>query len=274
MGSTGFIGSNFASMYPNECIYIDRSEREPRTKDVLYLISTTDNYNVFSDPTLDVQTNLVVFTQFLNECKKKKDITINFISSWFVYGSCEYLPVKESFTKKPKGFYSITKSCAEDLLISFCETFKIKYRIFRLGNVYGAGDCGVSQKKNALQYCAEQIKNDQDLMLNYGGNFIRDYLHVKDVCRAIHHLIHNGNENQIYNVGSGDAYRFIDLIEMMYKISGKQKKIINTKPSETDKIIQVKDMCLDVMKLRMSGFDFSQNIKIEDGIASLFSGRY
>ena len=32
----------------------------------------------------------------------------------------------------PKGFYSITKRTAEQLLISYCETFNIKYRIVRI----------------------------------------------------------------------------------------------------------------------------------------------
>ena len=60
------------------------------------------------------------------------------------------LPVNESQPCDPKGFYSITKKCAEDLLISFCNTFGVKYRIIRLCNVMGKGDKGASSKKNAI----------------------------------------------------------------------------------------------------------------------------
>ena len=74
-----------------------------------------------------------------------KDFVFNFISSWFVYGDTK-LPAKESYQCKPKGFYSITKSTAEQLLISFCNTFKKKYRILRICNVYGLNDKNVSKK--------------------------------------------------------------------------------------------------------------------------------
>ena len=56
VGSTGFIGSNFVKKYPNH-IKIERNALKPESEDILYLISTVDNYNVFEDITRDMLSN-------------------------------------------------------------------------------------------------------------------------------------------------------------------------------------------------------------------------
>ena len=45
-GGTGFIGGAFCDLYPDEVIKIPRESRKPESKDILYLISTTSNYNI------------------------------------------------------------------------------------------------------------------------------------------------------------------------------------------------------------------------------------
>ena len=131
-GGTGFIGSRFCEMYPHNAVKIERESRIPINKDILFLISTTDNYNIFTEPTKDIETNLIILMEVLKNCTPKN--TFNFVSSWFVYGN-QPLPIKETSQCDPKGIYAITKRCAEQLIICYCVTFKIPYRIFRLENV-------------------------------------------------------------------------------------------------------------------------------------------
>ena len=128
-----------------------------------------------------------------------------FISSWFVYGETS-LPAHENDCCQPKGFYSITKHAAEELLISFCKTYGIKYRILRLSNVYGLGDNSISKKKNALQYLISEMKKNNPLSLYHGGVFYRDYMHIDDICRAIDLCVERGPLNEIINIGSSKAY--------------------------------------------------------------------
>ena len=126
--------NRFCSLYP-ENIRIPKEKYVPESKNILYFISTVDNYNIFEDLTKDVKVNLELLCKVLENCKSE-DITFNFISSWFVYGKTKNLPVKESNICNPKGFYSITKKCAEDLLVSFCNTFNVKYRIINIDVFY------------------------------------------------------------------------------------------------------------------------------------------
>jgi len=265
-GSTGFIGSRFLKENSDTCIPVARSNRSPQSDNILYFISTTSNYNVFENISLDIETNLSVLVEVLESCRDR-DIVFNFISSWFVYGESDNLPVGEESSCNPKGFYSITKKCAEDLLISWCRTFNKKYRIIRLGNVYGPGDSGVSKKKNALQYLAEKIKNHENVELYNGGNFIRDYIHVYDAVSAISLILEKGELNQIYNVGSGVPHRFLDLIESMVKITGSKSKITSIEPPDFHKIVQVKDMFLDTEKLKNLGF--LPTIQINEGLLEI-----
>lgn len=266
-GGTGFIGSNFKKLYHDITHVHDRENNNPieDCDNVLYMISTTHNYHVFDDIHKDVDTNLTKLLNVLEKCKSK-NLTFNFISSWFVYGDVD-LPAKENYCCNPKGFYSITKKCAEDLVISYCSTFDIKYRILRLCNVYGKSDEGVSKKKNALQYLINEIKNNNPINLYYDGMFIRDYMHVDDICKAIHFVLNDKNSNYIINIGSGIPQNFREIIEFVINQTKSKSKINEIDGDEFHKIIQVKDMYMCVNKLKNLGF--KQSIDIHKGIKTL-----
>ena len=259
-GATGFIGNEFCDLYSEQIVKIPKKQLKPETSEILYMISTIDNYNVFSNPHLDIDTNLKLLINVLEECKDRKDIVFNFVSSWFVYGKTDKLPAHEDSACNPKGFYSITKRTAEQLLISYCETFKIKYRIFRLCNVYGKTDSKVSKKRNALQHLIGEIVNDRDINLYNGGSDIRDFMHVKDVCRAINLCMEKSPLNEIINIGSGIPYKFIDLMSYVKEVLNSKSKLLSMDPPEFHKTVQIKDIYLDVSKLKKIQFIEEYNI--------------
>jgi len=264
-GSTGFIGSFYSNLYPNEIIKIKRDQQTPESKDILYLISTINNYNIFDAPHLDINTNLNVLIDTLEACRQEynSDFVFNFISSWFVYGKTE-LPAKENSVCNPNGFYSITKRAAEQMLISYCQTYKINYRILRLCNVYGTGDKKASKKRNAFQYLAQEIIKGNTVQLYDNGENIRDFMHIKDVCEAINLIIKNGSVNEIFNIGSGEPNTFIKTMSYVKEKSNSTSQFKFIDPPEFHKIVQVQDMYLDVTKLKQLGF--KQKITIWDGL--------
>jgi nucleoside-diphosphate-sugar epimerase len=150
-------------------------------------------------------------------------------------------------------------------VMSYCQTFDINYRIFRLANLYGVGDKDVSAKKNALLYLINKLAKNEDIGLYYGGYFIRDYIHVSDACRAIHYCLPFAT-NQIVNIGSGKVHIFIDLIRHAQdKLQSKSN--LYALPQDLrlfHNVVQVKDMWLDTTKLWRYGF--RPSIKIEDGL--------
>lgn len=249
-GGNGFIGSNYVK--DRMCLVNDRNDLTIKSDEILYLISTIDNYNIFTNPYVDIETNLITLIRVLEQCKNK-NVIFNFVSSWFVYGDTN-CPAGEDDYCNPKGFYSITKRTAEQLLISYCTTFDIKYRILRLANVIGFGDKKISKKKNALQYLINQLKEDKDIDLYNNGDFIRDYIHVSDACRAIELIVKNGKLNQIYNVGNGNPTRFKEIIEYVKNKIGSKSVINSVSQTEFHKNVQVKSFWMNVNKLKELGY--------------------
>lgn len=260
-GGNGFIGSKFCELYPTS-IKNDKFDYQPKTNNILYGISTIDNYNIHNDLFLDIDTNLVTLMKVLsNVDKNDKDLVFNFISSWFVYGKNHNTPFKEDdLSCNPTGFYSITKRCAEQMIISFCETFDIKYRIFRLANVLGELDKKISKKKNALQFLVKEIVNNSDVELYYGGNILRDYIYVDDVCHAIKYCMEYAPVNQIINIGSGKPYLFRNIIKKVIDVAGSSSKIIDIHPTHFHNVVQVKDSYLDTTKLKNFGYTCKYDI--------------
>lgn len=242
----GFIGSKYVEKYGG--VVNNRNDYFPKESEILYFISTTDNYNLINNNSLiDIETNLVLLMKILDNCRINygNNFVFNFISSWFVYGDSKEI-VCENSVCSPKGFYSITKKTAEDLLISYCEAFSIKYRILRLCNVLG-NDTKVSKNKNILQFLYNKIKNNEDVLLYNKGNFYRDFLFVEDVVDAIQLIVTKGNTNDIYNVGSGTMVKFDDII-----------KYIKTTLNSSSNIFYNDEYCssvmMDVTKLKNLGF--------------------
>jgi nucleoside-diphosphate-sugar epimerase len=260
-GGTGFIGKKFHDLYKNEVILNERNNYTPQTNNILYFISTVDNYNIHKDLQIDIDTNLKVLMNVLEHIKYNKNAVFNFVSSWFVYGQNPDIPFHEENSKcNPTGFYSITKFCAEQMIICFCNTFDIKYRIFRLANVLGEGDNKISAKKNALQFMVKEIVNNKDIHLYYGGEVLRDYIYIDDVCDGIKVCLDKAPTNQIINIGSGSPSRFLNIIDKTIKKTNSKSKIINIEPTKFHNIVQVRHSYLDTAKIRSYGFEPKYNM--------------
>lgn len=259
LGSSGFVGSRFVSLNKDLCATNDRNDLVPNlnpyTKNILYLISTVDNYNVKVNPYIDVETNLTTLIRVLENFRhlNRSDVVFNFASSWFVYGDTE-LPAKETSSCNPRGFYSITKRTAEQLLISYCETYNLKYRILRFANVVGANDKKASKKKNALLYLLSELKNHKDINLYDNGEFYRDFIDIDDLCSAVKLIMDKGEVNSIYNVGNGVAETFREIIYFAHRCYNSKSKITNIDQPEFHKTVQVKSMYMDNTKLLNLGY--------------------
>lgn len=241
-GGTGFIGSNFLKLYSEISYVEDRDSITSQNNEILYLRGTNSNYNLFSDPTLDIKVNLLLFTETLKNLTPNHNITL--ISSWFTY--------------YPRGFYSATKLCQEQLLECYCKTFHIPYKILRLSNIIGK-DFRASSKKNALEFMINKIKNNEDIQLYEGDNY-RNFLDVETCCNAIKHIMENGQNGQTYNIGADQSYRVGDLLNYCIDKTKSKSKVNMMETPEFHKICQARDFWMDTGKLRDLEFNNKINI--------------
>lgn len=259
----GFIGSHYATI--DDCVINDRNDLVPKANKIFYLISTVDNYNVKTNPYIDIETNLTTLIRVLENCRNLQNVEFNFASSWFVYGDVNSDASEDSYCN-PKGFYSITKRTAEQLLISYCQTYGIKYRILRFANVLGNGDKKVSAKKNALTYLVRKLIAGEEVNLYDGGQFYRDYIHVDDLCDAVKLVLECGELNTIYNIGTGVPVVFRDAIEYVIKKVNSKSKVVEIEQAPFHKIVQNKSFYMNCSKLQQLGFTakYSMNDILDD----------
>jgi nucleoside-diphosphate-sugar epimerase len=285
-GGNGFVGSEYCRTSKDSLIVNQRNDYEVRCPNVVYFISTVDNYNVHVDNLLDINTNLVVLMKVLDSYRKYKYSNpgpgcFNFISSWFVYGQDSgfgsgSVGISEDAICNPKGFYSITKRCAEQLLMSYCETFNLNYRILRLANVLGKEDKKVSAKKNALQYLFGELKANRPVDLYDSGYFYRDYIDVRDCARAIDLCVRSGQQNSIYNIGNGKGVIFRDVVRYARDAMDSGSKINKIEQKEFHKKVQSsRSFFMDNTKLMALGYrpEYSINQTIDDIIQDILTNK-
>jgi nucleoside-diphosphate-sugar epimerase len=282
-GGYGFVGSEYCNVAKG-WIKNYRDNYQVRSADCVYFISTVDNYNVHVNSLLDIDTNLVVLMKVLDEYRKYiketgEKGTFNFVSSWFVYGKDSGFGegsrgIPETESCDPKGFYSITKRCAEQLLMSYCETFDLNYRILRLANVLGKEDKKVSAKKNALQYLLGELKANRPVDLYDSGYFYRDYIDVRDCARAIDLCVRTGEQNSIYNIGNGKGIIFRDIIRYARDSMDSGSEIRTIEQKEFHKKVQSsRSFFMDNTKLRELGYrpEYSIQQTVDDIIYGILT---
>lgn len=91
-------------------------------------------------------------------------------------------------------------------------------------NVYGPNEYHKGRMASVIFHAYNQIKTSGKMKLfrshnpNYtDGGQMRDFVYVKDVCDVIIFLMNNRKNSGIYNLGSGQARTFLDLVKNTFK---------------------------------------------------------
>lgn len=238
--------------------------------DIIYhLASTVDNYNVLTNPYLDVETNINGTIRLLEICKDlEKKPKIVFLSTFFVYGN-EYdktkTPINEESKTEPLGIYPATKLCAESIIKLYSRLYKIPYLICRLTNVYDKNEDFNNKKKGVINYIIMQAVRGKPLFIYKGGNFIRDYIYLDDVISAIKFLEEKNITNDTYLIGFGKSVLFKDIINYLHEITEKKSEITEIEPPEFHRAVGITNFVADTSKISQLGWkptiDYKEGIK-------------
>src|SRR3989344_5660108 len=240
--------------------------------DVVYhLASTVDNYNVLTNPYLDVETNINGTIRLLEICKDfVKKPKIVFLSTFFVYGN-EYdktkIPINEDSKTDPLAIYPATKLCAESIIKLYSRLYDIPYLILRLTNVYGENEDYVNKKKGALNYLIMQAIKGETIRLYKGGNFYRDYIYVGDVVEALKFIEKKGITNDTYLIGYGKPILFKDLIDYIHRITNNKSLIQEVEPPIFHKTVGINNFVADISKIKKLGWQ--PKINYQEGIKKI-----
>ena len=148
----------------------------------------------------------------------------------FVGSSEEYVisenPLDENTQLNANNPYGISKVTQEQLAKLYREQYGLKIYCVRPFNHTGIGQRDTFVLPSFCKQVAEIDKSGKDGKIQVGNLKVkRDFSHVKDVVRAYRMIVESDNCNQIYNVGSGNAYSLEDMLTYIIGLSDQNIEI-------------------------------------------------
>jgi ADP-L-glycero-D-manno-heptose 6-epimerase len=99
-------------------------------------------------------------------------------------------------------------------------------------NVYGPNEYHKGKMASVIFHSYQQIKATGKMKLFQShkegiahGQQMRDFVYVKDVVEVCYWLMHHRKDSAIYNLGSGTARTFLDLVSQTFLAMGKEPEI-------------------------------------------------
>lgn len=148
----------------------------------------------------------------------------------FVGSSEEYVisenPLDENTQLNANNPYGISKVTQEQFAKLYREQYGLKIYCVRPFNHTGIGQRDSFVLPSFCKQVAEIDKSGKDGKIQVGNLKVkRDFSHVKDVVRAYRMIVESDNCNQIYNVGSGNAYSLEDMLTYIIGLSNQNIEI-------------------------------------------------
>lgn len=230
---------------------------------VIHCASTVDNYNIQTDPYLDIRTNCDGTIALLEACKEQKPKLL-FVSTFFVYGNTTRLPANEESPCEPLGLYPATKLCAEQFCKIYGRLHSFHVNVCRLTNVYGPGESFDNSKKGALNFLIRKAQLGEPISLYRGGDFFRDYLYVEDAAEALIAVALLAPAGELYLAGHGEPVMFKDLIECLHRLTGRKSPIDSIPPPRFHEVVGIRNFSADTAKIR--GLGWAPKIGLDEGL--------
>ena len=270
---------NFEEISITEQEKLKKVFHENRPKIVINLAAQAGVRYSLENPQAYINTNLLGFSNILENCKEYKIDHLIYASSSSVYGGNTKFPFEESQkVDNPISLYAATKLSNELMANSYSHIYKIPSTGLRFFTVYGPW----GRPDMAPMIFAKSIFEKKPINIFNYGKMQRDFTFIDDIVEGVFRCClkkpklsdyesdnHIGEKNfsaphKIFNIGSSnpiDLLKFIDLIEENIGIKAK-KNYIEIQSGDLIKTYASN-------KKLNSWIDYSPSTSIEKGV-SLF----
>ncbi|MFW6280358.1 MAG: dTDP-glucose 4,6-dehydratase [Halanaerobium sp.] len=259
-GGAGFIGSNFIHYqlenYDDQIINVDKLsyagnldnlkdiEADPNYefkqldicsrekidhlmhRGIDYIVNFAAESHVdrsIDDPSVFVKTNVEGTQNLLDLALKfgvKKFIQI---STDEVYGSLgEEGEFTETSPLNPSSPYSASKAAADLLVQSYAKTYDLPVNITRCSNNFGP----YQYPEKLIPLFIINALHDKKLPLYGDGSNVRDWIYVKDHCKAVDLIMRRGRKGEIYNIGANNEKSNLEITRKILSLLSKSELLI------------------------------------------------
>ena len=178
------------------------------------------------NPEIFLDTNVKGTAVLMDACRKYGIARYHQVSTDEVYGDLPLNRPDLFFTEetpiRTSSPYSSSKASADLLVLAYYRTYGLPVTISRCSNNYGP----YQFPEKLIPFMIINALSDKPLPVYGEGVNVRDWLHVKDHCRAIDLIIHKGRVGEVYNVGGHNEMKNIDIVKLICKELGKPESLI------------------------------------------------
>ena len=129
---------------------------------------------------------------------------------------------KEDSPLVPNSPYSSSKAAADMLGRAYYKTYKLPVITVRPSNNYGPWQ----YPEKLIPVVILKTLNNEKIPVYGTGQNVREWLYVSDCAEAIFEITEKGKIGEIYNVGSNQERRNIDVVKTILKILNKNEDLI------------------------------------------------
>ncbi|MBI1833767.1 MAG: SDR family NAD(P)-dependent oxidoreductase [Candidatus Andersenbacteria bacterium] len=184
-------------------------------KDIIYNMAAQVSYIDSKDePFLDLDINGKGHLTVLEAVRKyAPGAKVLFSSSRLAYGKIRTTPVREDHPTEPLSMYGIHKLLGEKYYKYYAETFGIHTISVRIPNPYGPRQQMKHSKYSIVGWFVRQAMEGNTIQIFGDGSQERDYLYIDDIVDAFLQLTEKGKSGEVYNIGTHERVRFVDMVD-------------------------------------------------------------
>ncbi len=237
-GASGFVGANLTRTLRDQGHDVMAVDRMPRSPDVQEADVSTQEFWQTLDGEFDAifheaactdttvmdrnfmwRHNVTAFEHLLQWATDHKTRVI-YASSAAVYGNSPS-PQRVGEHELPLNVYGESKLAMDQKTRSILAAPSIPIIALRYFNVYGPGEAHKEHMASMIYKLAQQMREGKQPRIFFDGTQKRDQIYVVDVVEAnLCALKAPPEANGIYNVGSGKAVSFNDIITELNRVVG------------------------------------------------------
>ena len=216
------------------------------------------------NPRQYVESNIVGFTNILEEVRNRRIGHCIYASSSSVYGNDSDIPFRESQGFRTfESLYAVTKATNEMMADVYAQHYGLRLTGLRFFTVYGSW----GRPDMAYYSFADAIREGRSIPVYNHGDMERDFTHVSDIVAGISRVVEMGPlegrrpPSKVYNIGRGRPVRLLDFIDLIEKQMGRtaKKDMLPMQPGDVTRT------WADVSDLKRD-YGYAPSTDLEDGI--------
>lgn len=183
------------------------------------------------------------------------------------YGNPDVVPTPESYFTAmnhlgSRAPYDESKKFGETLIKGYEKEYGLKSVIVRLFNTYGPRMRGGNLYGRVIDRFIQQALANEPVTV-YGGSQTRSFTYVDDTIDGMWTVMEKGEVGEIYNIGSSEEVRILDLANMIIELTGSSSKVEMREMPPEDPARRAADTT------KVSKLGWSKKISMRDGISKM-----